>query len=337
MFRKVLALLVAAVITSATVYAQYQEVPFKAGEPPPEARPGEAWCIYVYPAKYETYTEKVMVRDELIKMRPIPADYGQVTEEFTCVPAHQEAVVRPVQFAEETGEIVCVEAYTNYRIEPPVFKDEQVSVVVCPAYTEKRWVSPQFKSEVQTFEICPERKELRKVQCVDGTNIDCFTVVAAPAQRQSVEVKIKVADGQLETVQREAQTQLITVRKLVRDAQPVPVPVEAQKGQYRIRRALDQEVDYRNVPEQKGKVTRMTVTKEAAIMPEKVPAVYQEQQRTRLLEPEKPVWRKQLLNQMSQAPVQPPMAAVAAESIVEDYNSVPGAGAFHRNSRAQYK
>jgi len=338
MFRKVLALLVAAVITSATVYAQYQEIPFVPGQPPPEAKPGEAWCIYVYPAKYETYTEKVMVRDELIKMRPVPAEYGQKTEEFECAPAYEVGTPRPVQFAEQAIDIECVPAHEALRVVPAQFREVQKEVEVCPAYVERYWVPTKFRSSTRTFVICPERKELRKVQCVDGTNIDCFTVVGAPQQTQTVEVKTLVKDGYVAERLIPEQKQIISVKEVAREAYVEERVQPAQMSSYKSAVvARESAVDIRQMPNQVGQVTRMTIVREASVIQEEVPEVKKIERRKVLKTPERPVWRKQLLNQMSQAPLQPPMEAVAAESILEDYSSIPGAGAFRPTTRAQYK
>jgi len=329
MFKKVLALVVALVVSCATIYAQYEELPFVAGQPPPEARLGEAWCIYVYPATYKWVEEDVKVRDTLIKMRPIPAEYGQETDDFVCDPAHSVGVPYPAQFAPRDIPIECKPAYEELRVIPARFEPAQMEVEVCPAYVERFWVPAQFSAETKTFVICPERKELRKVQCVDGTNIDCFTVVGAPAQSQNVEVKVLVKDGYVSERPVPAKKEMVTVQKLVEPARAERVSVPAQMGTVRTS-VVSQEsyVKVSQVPARMGKVTRMTVIKEASIVPEEVPAVWQKQRRQVLETPERPVWRKQLLNQMSQSYVPTPTSDVAASAIVQEYGSVPGAAAF---------
>jgi len=342
MFKKVLALLVAAVLSGVTGYAQqYEEVPFIPGQPPPEARPGEAWCIYVYPAEYEIVEEEVKVRDELMNMRPIRAEYGQETEDFICAPAYSVGTVRPVQFAPRDLAIPepVVPAHKVLRVIPAQFRDVQRVVEVFPAYMEKYWVPAQFGSEMRAFVIAPERKELRKVQCVDGTNIDCFTVVGQPEQTQTVEIKTLISDGYVAERPIAARTETIAIKELVRDAYVEEQLVPAQTGTYRGNIiAVESSVDIGQVPPQMGKVTRMTIIREASIVPERVPAVFQTQQRKVLKTPERPVWRKQLLNQMTYvAPPAPmPISDVAGDAIVQHFGSIPGTAAF-RTPRVLYQ
>jgi len=333
MFRKAMAFAAVMALSAAAYAGQYEEVPYVPGQPMPPANIGEAWCIYVYPAEYETISEQVMVRPETMAMTPVAPVYGRRTETFVCAPEHQVGFPVAPQFARQAIPVVCVPEHEILVAVPPRFVTEQIPVEICPAYEEAFWVPATFRTEPRTFEICPERKELRKVQCVDGTMIDCYTVVGAPAKTETVNIQVLDQPGRIDKRVVPAKTQMVTVQKLAEparmDRRVVPAQIQNIDGAVV---SVPASVRVETVPAKVGTVTMLTIEREASIDSVRVDAVYRTQTRQQLKTPERVVWRKQPLSQIGAAATFAPPAPVmvsetVAEQVVADYGSIPGTAA----------
>jgi len=332
MVRKLMGFAAAAMMAGIVCAGQYEEVPFVEGQPMPAAQIGEAWCIYVYPPTYRPETREVLVRPAMTTMTPVAPVYGRRQEEFMCEEAYEVGVAVPPQFGRKEIPVVCIPEHEVLEVVPPRFQSRQVEVEVCPAYEETYWVPATFRTQPREFVICPERKELRKVACVDGTNIDCYTVVGAPAKIETVQIKVVDQPGRVEKRLVPAKTQMVTVQELVEPARVTKRVVPAQMTN--VPGAVvnvPAAVNVQQVPEKRGVATIMTIEKDASVEHRKVDAVYRTETFQVLDQPERVVWRKQLLNQQPQAYVAPAPAPVyseaVAEQVVADYGSVPGVAA----------
>src|SRR6185295_18319991 len=60
------------------------EVPYTGGKHPPNAKPGEVWCIVTIPAQFKTVCEQVCVKPPSCTFECVPARYETRTEKV-CV------------------------------------------------------------------------------------------------------------------------------------------------------------------------------------------------------------------------------------------------------------
>ena len=295
-------------MASVAAAGQYEEVPFEPGRPMPPANIGEAWCIYVYPAEYETVigevleadvSEQIMIRPETAIMTPVAPVYKKVMEAIVVAPEYDVGVPVPAQFQSHE---ISVETAPAYRLGAKLVP-KQALIEVCPAYEECVWIPAAFKTEKCEIVVEPERKELRKMTCVDGTNIDCCMVVGVPAKTETVEIQVLDRPGRVEKRIVPAKTQSIAVQVIVTDGEAgqkeIPAVHAAVKG---MALAVPATVLLQKVPARLVNISRMVVEQEASVEFTKVPAVYQtitrkagEKVQRVLKTPERVVWRKQLL------------------------------------------
>lgn len=327
------ALVLGGAVASAQAGEYLREVPYVPGQPMPEgAGPGEAWCLFQYPAVTETIVEEVVVRPATPIVKPVPPEFGKKTESFVCEEAYEVGQATAMQMGQSKR--VAYEyrpAYKATKVTPATFKTIQEEVVVCEGYTEEYWEPTQFKTEQVSFVICPERNELQQVQCIDGTNMDCYVTVRIPAQVQSAQVKRVAVPGKKGV--RTVPPKMGVIQKCVIDQEERidTVVVQAESRTYDVGVPVGGRVNVVAVPERKATVTSVTVIREASTQEVMLPEVKQKVQKTVVKTPSRIVWRLQRVNVAAPAPA--PAVEVAADDYADYDGAVPGSTPTYRRFR----
>ena len=106
------------------------EIAFDGGKPP-QAQPGECWCLVELPPQYKTVTERVMVAPETCRVEPIPAVYETRSERVCVRPESKVCREIPAEFRTESYR-VCVKDETCRKEKiPAVYEDRTEQVMVC--------------------------------------------------------------------------------------------------------------------------------------------------------------------------------------------------------------
>jgi hypothetical protein len=83
---------------------------------PPNAKPGECYAKVYIPAKYETYTERVCVREASERLEVVPAKYEWVEERICVKDACEQLEVTAPQFACQQEKMMVQPAYTEWEV-----------------------------------------------------------------------------------------------------------------------------------------------------------------------------------------------------------------------------
>ncbi|MDO5691449.1 MAG: peptidoglycan-binding domain-containing protein [Pseudomonadota bacterium] len=147
--------------------------------PPPPRAANQCFANILYPAKFETRSEQVLIAPATRREEVVPATYKTVTEQVlvqpetrrqVAVPAElstvtENVVVRPAGTREEplapifkssTEQMVTREAGQRVEVVPPVYKTVMERVVDVPEHTIQRVVPAVYKEVEETVMIRPE-------------------------------------------------------------------------------------------------------------------------------------------------------------------------------------
>lgn len=296
-FRSVLA--VCAVVASfAVVGAEApDEVPFKEGDGPPSANPGEMWCLVVRPATYKTVTEQVLIQPATFFLEMVPAKFETKEETIQVAPETKRACVVPAKFKCEKFQQIVREECVSYEIIPAEYNTVEEQVVVRAA-GETLSVSPAtYKTVSEQILVAPARRYWKKVSSgkVDkrDENGDCYCMCEVPAKYVTVCRQVLDKEGTQTKVPITAQTKCVKVRKMVKapEVKKVTVPAEYVTME---REIIDvpASVTYETVP-----AKFETIQKEVQVAPEttrkvEIPAKYETTSHSVLDQPAKMVWKK---------------------------------------------
>ena len=64
----------------------------------PNAKPGECYAKALIPAKFETHTEKVLVKEASEKLEVIPAQFGTTKQKILVKEASEKLTIIPATF-----------------------------------------------------------------------------------------------------------------------------------------------------------------------------------------------------------------------------------------------
>jgi hypothetical protein len=213
---------------------------------PPNAEPGSCYARCLTAARYETYDEQAIAKEESKRIEVAPAVYEASTEQVTVKNASKRLEVVPAVYETITEQVLIKEASKRIETTPAVYDTVSETVEVAPATTH--W-----------------EKGKASASCLSANPDDCrvWCLVKVPAKFKSVTktiVKSPAATHEIE-IPAEYKTVTRTVVKTPATTREIEIPAE-----------------YRTVPK--------TVVKTAASTREVViPAVYQTVTRTRLVKP----------------------------------------------------
>lgn len=197
---------------------------------PPNARPGECYARVFAPPKYETRTERVLVKEGGERIEVIPAEYKMVQEQV-IVEAESERIELTEAVYETRTERVMISPPSERTEEIPARYDTvEERVLVKPATTAwKTGSGPIEKLDGATGEIMclvevpAEYKTVTRQKLVSPASTRTIQI---PAEYKNVTRKVMTKPPTTRTVKIPARFDTITVRKLVRPAQEHKIAVE---------------------------------------------------------------------------------------------------------------
>ncbi len=159
---------------------------------PPSARPGECYAKVLFPARYETHTERIQVSEEQrVLDRIIPARYQTTTERIKIKEARQywKAGHGPITKKDQvTGEILCLVE------EPAEYRTIEKRVLVTPEKPEYKTVPAKYETITRKNTIESERWEWRRILC--ETNLGSQSVMQIQRALRSKGYNLAI-DGRL--------------------------------------------------------------------------------------------------------------------------------------------
>ncbi len=145
--------------------------PEPAGERPPTAKAGEAWCRVWVPPVNELRERRVLVRPAGKRSIRVPAEYGTRPKLVCVAPAKLKESVKPGVWAHEKEDVLVREGRTVYRrvkcgndpcgecykLEkcPPEFDERCKAVCVTPPKKCVEYTPAQYKMVEERFELRP--------------------------------------------------------------------------------------------------------------------------------------------------------------------------------------
>lgn len=174
-----------------------------AAELPPHARPGECYAkVWVAP-KFETVTERIMVRPASERLEIIPAEYTWVEERVCVKEASTRLVEEPAQFADKEVTIQVEAPHTEWVVNKGVCdlpkggqptKDVFCLVNYPPAQKTVHTQCLVKPATVKTECIPAEFDTVRRQKLVHAATTKRICI---PAEFETVEKTIKVCDGRM--------------------------------------------------------------------------------------------------------------------------------------------
>jgi len=291
------------------------EVPFKEGEAPPPAKPGEAWCLVTKPATYKTVTEQMLIQPATFFMESVPAKYETKEEKIQIAPESKRAVIVPAKYKTEKYQQVVKEESVRYEIVPAEYQTVEEQVVVKPDTEQLVMTGPACKTVTEQILVSPARTYWKKVSPSGGkvdkreVNGDCYCLCEVPAKYVTITKEVPT-DAAPQKVVVKGETKKICVKKKIKDAVVNKIVVPAEYV------TMDREVietpstvTYDTVP-----AKWETIQKEVQVEPEgkrkvDIPAKYETATKQVLENPATMVWRRSKCD---------------CDHIVKKYKEIPG-------------
>lgn len=292
------------------------EVPFVEGAPPPDAKPGDAWCLVTVPATYKTVTEQVQIRPATFYMEAVPAKYETKSEQVQIAPETKTAIVVPAKYKTEQAKQLVKEEYSTYEIVPAQWTFADETVVVKPEGKQLTVTPPVYKTVSEQILVEPAKTYWKKVPCDDKSATkkevtgDCYCLCEQPAKYVTVTKQVLEKDGSTAEVPTKAETRVVKVAKKVKDAEVVKKTIPAEYSTVE-RWVVDAPatVTYQTVPAKYETIQRSVLVAPESKQRVDVPAKFETVSKTVLDAPGKMVWRKYRCD---------------CKDIVKKYKEIPG-------------
>lgn len=290
-------LAVALVASFAVCAADSEEMPFKEGEGPPAAKPGEMWCLQVKPACYKQVTEQVLIQPATFFMEVVPAKFETKEETIQVAPETKRACVVPCKFKCEKFQQLVRDECVSLEIIPAEYQTVEETVVVRAACETLSMTPATYKTVTEQILVAPARTYWKKVSSgkvdmKDG-NGECYCMCEVPAKYVTICKQVLDKEACQNKVPLTAQTKCVKVRKMVKapEVKKNVVPAEYVTLE---REVIDvpASVTYETVP-----AKFETIQKEVQVAPEstrkvEIPAKYETTSHSVLDRPASMVWRK---------------------------------------------
>ena len=169
---------------------------------PPNAQPGECYARVLIPERYETNTERVMVREASQRIETIPPVYTTVEERVMVKEASERIETIPAVYETVTERVLVKPAYTTWKKgEGAITRvDNSTGEIMClvevPA--EYKTVTKRvLKSDASTRKVSlpAEYQTVRVRKLVEPAK---ERVIDVPAEYDTVVKRQKVSDSRLE-------------------------------------------------------------------------------------------------------------------------------------------
>ena len=182
-----------------TVLAQEISSVVQEADLPDNARPGECYARVLIPERYETKSERIMVREASERIETVPAVYTTVEERVMVKEASERLETIPATYETVTERILVKPAYTTWKKgEGAITKvDNSTGEIMCLVE-----VPAEYKTVSKRVLKTPART--RKV--------------AVPAEYQTVRVRKLVEQAKERTIQIPAAYDTVVKREKVSDS-----------------------------------------------------------------------------------------------------------------------
>jgi len=291
------------------------EVPFVEGQTPPQAKPGEVWCLVTRPATYKSVSEQVCTRPETFFKQTVPAKFETRDKLLEVAPAKKVLSCTPATFKTEKRTIVTQEECFTYEVVPAVYEWVETKIVVRPAYEECCVRPAEYKTVCEQILVAPARTEWRKVDCNDknaqrSEGKECFGLVEVPAVYQTVNKEVLVHEAERVATTVPAVEKCVRVHKKVKDAEVRKVPIAPESTCVDVTVVdVPSKVDTAIVPARSETIKEQVQVEAEKSIQVKVPAKVETVSHQVLDKPEHLVWVRTKCD---------------CKGIVERYKSVPG-------------
>ncbi|NNE29951.1 MAG: peptidoglycan-binding protein [Saprospiraceae bacterium] len=188
----------------------------------PSTSSGDGPCVRVSttPAKYETVTEQVLVKEASSRLEVVPATYETVTEQVMAKPASMRTETIPASYETVTEQVEAKQASTRIERIPAEYETVTETIQVSPAST--KWV-----------------KKKADRNCLSADPNDCLVwcLVEVPASNRTITKRVRKGcpsgytdngDDCTRTVEVPAEYKTRTWRKLATAATTRSVEVPAE-------------------------------------------------------------------------------------------------------------
>jgi hypothetical protein len=292
-----------------------EEVPFVQGEGPPNAKPGEAWCLVRKPACYKTVSEQVCVSPATTYLEYIPAKWETKDEQICVAPETKRATVVPCTWKTEQFTQVVKPEHTELEVVPAQYECGEETICTRPE-CEDVSVGKQggLKCVTEQVQVAPAYAYWKETPGQARGDIKCYCRCEVPAKFVCVTKWVPDGECVVDKCKKPAQTKTIKVWKLVKDAEVRKKVVPAEVvTMCREVIATPAEVKYENIP-----AKFETIHKQVQVAPEtskkvEVPAKFETVNKQVLEAPEHLVWVKRSCGNCG-----------GCKDVVSKYKEVPG-------------
>ena len=221
---------------------------------PPQPLPNQCFANILYPARFETRTEQVLMAPATRREEVVPATYKTVTEQVLVQPetrrqvavppeivsVTENVVVRPAGVRDEpvpptfkthTDQFVTREATQRVEVLPPVYRTEPTRVVDVPEHTIQRVVPAVFKEVEETVLVNPATTRTEAVPARYRTEVE--RVLVRPEVVQYLPVRLPMRPVAEQRLRAEATTRVEALPPIMRTVvEPVEVrPATVRKAE----------------------------------------------------------------------------------------------------------
>ena len=221
---------------------------------PPPPLPNQCFANILYPARFETRTEQVLMAPATRREEVVPATYKTVIEQVLVQPetrrqvavppeivsVTENVVVRPAGVRDEpvpptfkthTDQFVTREATQRVEVLPPVYRTEPTRVVDVPEHTIQRVVPAVFKEVEETVLVNPATTRTEAVPARYRTEVE--RVLVRPEVVQYLPVRLPMRPVAEQRLRAEATTRVEALPPIMRTVvEPVEVrPATVRKAE----------------------------------------------------------------------------------------------------------
>lgn len=214
---------------------------------PPSANPGECWSRVLVTPKFETVTERVLLKPESYELVEVPAVLETVEERVMVKPASERVEIIPATYKEVEERVMIAPAYTRQIPIPAVYDTLSEKVLVKPerSYWTKGtgplqridgatgeimcYVTDPAVYETRTRKVLKTAATVREETVPAVYNTVTKTVVDQPEQVKKIPVAAEYKTVKIQKVKTAATTQ-----KRVTAAEYGDVSHQVSKGENRM-------------------------------------------------------------------------------------------------------
>ena len=216
-----------------------------------EQVPNQCFANILYPARFETRSERVLITPATKREEVIPATYKTVTEQVLVQPETRQQVAEPAQLRTVTEEVVVrpagvrdepvaptfkttteqVEtraATTRYEVQPPVYKHKFERVVDVPEHTITRVVPAKYKEVEERVQVNAATTRTETVPTRYRSEVE--RILVRPEVLQYVPVTLPTKQVPEQRLRAAATTKVIPTPAIMETA---VVPVEVRPASIR--------------------------------------------------------------------------------------------------------